>query len=96
MVERSRGLLSGRSRTLVKHHKPSTLTITDYIKDLKVGDKVVILPKKVDKTIPHPKYRGRVGTIIEKRGKAYVVEIELGKHAKRKLIVEPLHLEKLS
>ncbi len=94
-MERSRGLLSRRTRNLVRHKKPSTLTIVDFVKNIKIGDRVVINPKMITKEIPHPKYKGRTGIVVAKQGRAFVVEISIGKKAKRRLIVDQLHLEKL-
>ena len=87
MTGRSNGLFSGRTRYLAKRHKPSQLSITDRIKEVAVGSKVVILPKGNTKDIPHPRYRGRIGEVIEKRGGAYVVEIRVSKSTVRKIIV---------
>jgi hypothetical protein len=52
------------------------------------------VPKGNFRNIPHPRYRGRVGTVVEKRGFAYVVEIPVSSSTKRKLIVPQMHLEK--
>ncbi|MGC8662518.1 MAG: hypothetical protein ACP5RT_01905 [Candidatus Micrarchaeia archaeon] len=94
MTERSHGLFMGRTRHLARHHKPSKLSITGQIKNFNVGEKVVIVQKGNFRNIPHPRYRGRVGTIIEKRGSSYVVEIALTSSAIRRLIVPQMHLEK--
>src|SRR5271157_3699897 len=74
MTERSHGLFSGRTRNLARHHKPGKLTIGKLLKDFKEGDRVTIVPKGNFKDIPHPRYRGRVGIVTEKRGGAYVVK----------------------
>lgn len=75
---------------------PSALSISTLVKDLKNGDKVAIVPKGSFRDIPHPRYRGRVGVVVGKRGRAYVVQIELTKKTTRTLIVNERHLEKLS
>jgi ribosomal protein L21E len=46
------------------------------------------------KNIPHPRYRGRIGVVVEKRGGAYVVEFNVSRSMKRKVIVPQVHLEK--
>ena len=57
------------------------------------GDKVVIMiDSSVHKGMPHPRYHGRVGTIVNKRGRAYVVELLAGKKVKS-LIVRPEHIK---
>ncbi len=94
MSERSHGLFVGRTRHLSRHHKPSSLGITSRIKSFEIGDKVAIVPKGNVKNIPHPRYRGKVGSIIEKRGSAYVVEVKM-MSATRQLVVPTIHLEKV-
>ena len=93
MSMRSHGLFAGRTRHLARHHKPSELSVRHVIKSFNVGDRVAIIPKGNQKNIPHPRYRGRVGKIIEKRGAAYVVEVNIMK-AKKTLVVPSLHLDK--
>ncbi len=96
MTERSHGLFVGRTRHLARHHKPSRLGLTKQIKSFNIGEKVVIVQKGNFRNIPHPRYRGRVGTVIEKRGSSYVVEIKLTPSTSRKIVVPQLHLEKAS
>lgn len=93
MTKRSQGLFSGRTRHLARHHKPSRLSISESIKTFKPGERVAIVPKGNFKNIPHPRYRGKVGKIIERRGNGYVVEINVFKSVKR-LTVPVLHLSK--
>ncbi len=94
MTQKSHGLFVGRTRNLARHSKPSKLGITKLIKDFKVNDRVVISPKSNFRNIPHPRYRGMVGTVTEKRGSAYVVKIWTSKSTSRSLIVPQMHLEK--
>ena len=91
---RSHGLFVGRTRHLARHHKPSKLGLTQLIKNFKVGDRVSIVPKGNFRDIPHPRYRGRVGEVIEKRGDSYVVKVSVSKSTIRKIIVPQRHLDK--
>jgi large subunit ribosomal protein L21e len=93
MTKRSHGLFSGRTRHLARHHKPSELGVNDFIKDIKTGDKVAIVPKGNFRDIPHPRYRGRIGIVQERRGGAAVVKVKI-MSAYRTLIVPIIHLEK--
>jgi large subunit ribosomal protein L21e len=93
MSKKSQGLLVGKTRHLARHHKPSTLSVSTFIKSFKIGDKVAIVPKGNVRNIPHPRYKGRIGTVLEQRGDAYIVEVKI-MSAHRKLIVPSLHLEK--
>lgn len=94
-MDRTHGLFAGRTRHLARHHKPSTLGVTKLIKKFEIGDKVAIVPKGNFRDIPHPRYRGKIGTITGIRGNAYEVEIAVSKKTKRLLIVPQQHLEKI-
>lgn len=57
-----------------------------------LNDKVVIkIDSAVHKGMPHVRYYGKVGTVTERRGRAYVVELKEG-GVIRKLIARPEHL----
>lgn len=93
MPKRSHGLFAGRTRHLARHHKPSTLSVNVFVKKFSVGDKVAIVPKGNFRDIPHPRYRGRVGTVLEQRGSAYVVKVRI-MDSQKVLVVPAVHLEK--
>ncbi|MCS7105748.1 MAG: 50S ribosomal protein L21e, partial [Candidatus Aenigmarchaeota archaeon] len=42
--------------------------------------------------MPHPRFKGRIGKVIGKRGKSYIVEITDGNKVK-KIISKPEHLK---
>jgi len=91
MVKKSRGF---RTRTRKKLKTGLRRRgITRFLRKFSVGDKVVI---KIDPSshrgMPFPRFKGRVGTIIGKRGRAYIVEIKNGNKVK-KIISMPEHLE---
>ncbi len=91
----SRGILARTSRRLAKHHRPSTLGITKLIKKFNVGDSVIIVHKGISKDKPHPRYRGRTGVVVEKRGASYVVLLKkMSKTKTVKIIAPQRYLEK--
>ncbi len=94
MTKRSQGLFSGRTRHLARHHKPSELSVKERIKSFAEGDTVAIVPKGNQKNIPHPRYRGKVGKVLERRGSAYVVELKI-MNSRKRLTVPALHLNKV-
>ncbi|MDE1823583.1 MAG: 50S ribosomal protein L21e [Candidatus Micrarchaeota archaeon] len=94
MTGRSHGLFVGRTRQLARHNPPSRLGISKLLKSFAIGSRVLIMPKGNFNNIPHPRYRGRVGTVVEKRGGAYVVEVHTSKSTIRKLVVPQMHLDK--
>ncbi len=60
------------------------------------GQKVVIdLAANTVKGMPHRRYQGRVATIVEKRGRAYVLTVQMGGMLKT-LIARPEHLRLLT
>lgn len=94
MTKKSSGWFVGKTRHLARHHRPSSLSVSEIIKSFGVGDKVAIVPKGNFRNIPHPRYRGKVGKVVERRGSAYVVELKVF-NATRKLIVPSVHLERV-
>ncbi|MCS7145073.1 MAG: 50S ribosomal protein L21e [Nitrososphaerota archaeon] len=66
-----------------------------YLQAYEIGQKVAIdIDPSTQKGMPHKRYQGRVGRIVEKRGRGYIVEVELGSKLKR-LSVLPEHLKPL-
>ncbi len=56
------------------------------------GDKVVVkIDSSIHKGMPHPRYNGKIGIVVEQRGKAYVIELRDFERT-RELIVRPEHL----
>ncbi len=67
---------------------PLSLLMIEY----KPGDKVnIIINPAIHKGMPHRRYHGRTGVVVGKRGKSYVVELEVGSK-KKTLFVRPEHL----
>jgi ribosomal protein L21E len=92
MVKRSKGAFNGRTRKL---KGKSTVTVAQIVRTFKVGDKVLVNPKARWEGMPHLRYSGRQGTIIERRGKSYVVEV--GDYSvKKRIICGPVHLKMAS
>lgn len=59
----------------------------------KVGDKVHIdISPESPSTAPHRRYQGKVGTILERRGRAYVVAVQVGGKIK-KIITTKDHIK---
>jgi large subunit ribosomal protein L21e len=95
MTKRSQGLFVGKTRHLARHHMPSRQNVNETIKTFKVGDTVAIVPKGNFKNIPHPRYKGKVGKVVERRGTGYVVEVNIFKSVKR-LVIPVMHLTKVT
>lgn len=88
-MKRSCGKMSKRSRNLGMSLKK--VSAAGAVRKYEVGSKVAIDPQCNFSGMPHPRYRGRVGTIIGTRGKSYEVEITDG-NARKMLVVPAVHL----
>lgn len=76
---REKGKL-GLSRLLVNYEK---------------GERVVIkIDPAVHKGIPHKRYQGKVGVVVGKRGRAYLLEVPFKRKVKT-IIATPEHLKRL-
>ncbi|RLE50276.1 MAG: 50S ribosomal protein L21e [Candidatus Methanomethylicota archaeon] len=66
--------------------------ITPLLREYKPGDKVVI---KIDpsqpKGMPHRRYYGKTATVIDKRGRAYILKVHMGGYEKT-IIARPEHI----
>jgi large subunit ribosomal protein L21e len=92
-MKRTRGF---RSRTRHKLRKKprerGKIPVSRMIRQFKKGDKVhIVIDPSVHKGQPHPRFHGRTGTVIEQRGKAYLVEVPDG-DTKKIVISSPAHL----
>lgn len=90
MVKRSKGFFSKGTKSTKMRKK---LTVNEFVKPFAKGDKVVVTIKPYFKGIPHPRYNGRGGEVVGKRGDAYIVKIRDGR-AEKTLIVNPVHITK--
>lgn len=94
MASRSKGFRS-KTRRVLKRRGTRRLTVNEKLKELQIGSKTVLnLEPSIQRGMPHPRYQGAVGTIIAKRGRAYVVEIHDG-HKPKHLVAFPEHLHTL-
>lgn len=84
---RTRSLLRKRAREKGK------TGLSKILREYRLGDQVVVkLNPSVHKGMPHRRFHGKIGTIENKKGQAYVVNVTQGKIVKE-IIVRPEHLE---
>lgn len=89
MVRRSSGL---RVRTR-KKLAGGEFSIARALQEFNLSEKVIIdINPAVHRGMPHPRFQGKLGTVIEKRGKSFVVTIIDGEKAKN-IISKPEHLK---
>ena len=93
MVRASKGPKKGTRRKLKTHFRLKFKS-ESYLKEFKANDKVII---KIDpsshRAFPHPRFKGVEGKVIGKRGRAYVIKLNLGNKSKT-LMISPEHLKK--
>ncbi len=89
MHRRSRNRLT---RAVDEHGK---INIKAALQSFNVNDRVVVIPDpSVQKNIPHRRFFGVAGKVIEQRGRSYTVEFISGKAIKYVNIL-PVHLKKV-
>ena len=92
MVKKSRGPRRG-TRKKLSQKTSRRPTITKFMRSFETGQQVVIYQEpSSQKGMPFPRYKGRVGTVVGRRGKSYLVEIMDGKK-KKTIISRPEHLK---
>ena len=84
---RSRRLLKKKPREKGKPKLGKLLT------KYEPGSQVIIkMDSSVQKSLPHKRFHGKIGTVVEKRGRGYVVSVSKG-DAVKEIIVRSEHLE---
>jgi large subunit ribosomal protein L21e len=90
MVVKSHG---PRRRTREKFRRTERVSVNSFIRKFNVGDRVVIdIVSSSLNGIPFKRFQGLSGKVIEKRGRAYLIEIKDGDKIK-KILANPEHLK---
>lgn len=91
MVRGSKGFRRS-TRSKLKKKVRQKFKVTSYLKEFKPRDKVVIkIDPSSQKGMPFPKFKGKIGDVIERRGDSYIIEVRVGKSIKN-IISRPEHL----
>ncbi len=94
MVQKYKGFRAKTRKKLAQkpRYRPA---ITKFLQEFDLGQKVVIsIEPSSHSGLPHPIFKGKVGEVVGKRGRCYLVEVLDGKKLK-KVIVAPEHLKPL-
>ena len=77
-----------------ERRRKGKISITRYFQTFKEGDRVnLIVEPAVQKGMYHPRFMGKSGSVISKRGRCYQVRInDMGKD--KTVIVHPVHLKR--
>ncbi|MEM7826791.1 MAG: 50S ribosomal protein L21e [Candidatus Aenigmatarchaeota archaeon] len=90
MVRKSYGF---RRRTRNKLKQNDIMKPNMFLQRFDIGNRVHIDIQSSSQKIPHPKFQGRTGVVIGKRGNAYIVEVK-DLNTKKQIIVNPEHLKR--
>ncbi|MDI6904131.1 MAG: 50S ribosomal protein L21e [Candidatus Bathyarchaeia archaeon] len=93
-MNKSRGYRAGTRRLLKKRPRErGKIRLSKLLYQYQPGNRVVIkIDSSVHKGMLHKRYHGKVGTVIDKRGRSYLVSVTQG-DAVKEIIVKPEHLE---
>lgn len=93
-MRKSKGYRSSARRLLTKGTREhGKLRLSKLLHEYQPGTNVVVkIDSSVHKGMPHRRYHGKVGIVLNKRGRSYVVSVTQG-DAIKEIIVRPEHLE---
>lgn len=93
MAVRSKGFRSKTRHKLSKHPRDRGMPpVTHTMRDYPPGSKVAItLNASVHRGMPHPRFQGLTGAVVDRRGDAFVIELYAG-NKKKTVIARPEHL----
>jgi large subunit ribosomal protein L21e len=93
-MRKSQGYRAGTRRLLKKEPRErGKLRLSKLLHEYQPGSRVVVkIDPSVQKGMPHKRYHGKVGTVVNRRGRSYIVGVRQG-DAVREIIVRPEHLE---
>ena len=92
MVKKSKGF---RTRTRHKLRQVPSVrpAITKFLQEFKIGQGVALeMEPSSHKGMPYPKFKGAIGKVVARRGRSYIVEINVG-NSKKMIISRPEHLK---
>ena len=95
MVKASKGIMEKTRQKFRRSPRERGLSpITRSLQSFKVGERVtIVIDSSVQKGWPHHRFHGMTGTVVERRGAAFVVDVRFGGRIK-KAVVRPEHLRR--
>lgn len=91
MAQKSKGMRR-KTRKKLTGSGQSEGTIRKQLQEFEEGDRVVIdIDPAFQDGMPHPRFHGRTATVVEQRGRGYVVTVPDGGKQKQ-FTVAPPHL----
>ena len=95
MVKASKGIMEKSRQKLRRRVRERGLSpITRALQTFQIGDRAVIrIDSSVQEGWPHHRFHGLTGTVVERRGRAYVLDVRFGGKTKQ-AIAYPEHLRR--
>ncbi len=92
-MRKSKGYRNNTRRLLSRNPRErGKISLSRLLHAYKEGEKVVVkIDASVHSGMPHRRFHGKIGTIVTKRGRSYVVDVPQGDSIKE-IIVRPEHL----
>ena len=87
-----------RTRSILKRklRERGKTGLSRVLYDYQAGEKIVInINPSIHKGMPHRRYHGKVGTILDKRGRAYAISVTQG-DAIKEMFIRPEHIKPFS
>ncbi len=94
MVKAPKGLRHRTRKVFSKsiREKGAVPPLSRILIDYRVGDRVyIVADPAIHKAMPHRRYHGKVGVVVGKRGRAYIVQLKVGSKVKT-LFLLPEHM----
>jgi large subunit ribosomal protein L21e len=93
MGRKAKGYQSKARSVLRKNPREKGKTgLSKILYEYKPGEKVVVnIDSSIHKGMPHRRYHGKIGVIVNKRGRSYVLNVTQGR-AIKEIIVRPEHI----
>lgn len=95
MVKASKGIMEKTRQKLRRNPRERGLSpITRSLQTFEVGDRAtIVIDGSIHRGWPHHRFHGLTGTVVERRGRAYVLDVRFRSKIK-KAIVLPEHLRR--
>jgi large subunit ribosomal protein L21e len=92
-MKHSQGIRNRTRSLLTKEpREKGKIGLSKLLHDYQPGEKVVIkINSTIQKGMPHRRYQGKIGVVLDKRGRAYTVRVPQGNTTKE-ITVRPEHL----
>ena len=85
-----------RKRLKLDIKERGKVDIKKALQSFEVGDKVIVDPdSRVQRNLPQRSFFGSVGVIIQKKGKAYTVEVKQQGSRLKRIDLLPVHIKRL-